>query len=152
VKRLDFLFVGKVREPHYHALESAYLAKIQNHVRAQILLVKDNAAADLAQRVQKETAALAAKLAPGDAVIVCAANGRAYDSCAFSQQVTKWRESAQRVIFVVGGAYGVTAEFAAVHDILSLAPFTLPHELARVVLLEQVYRALTLLAGSGYHH
>jgi 23S rRNA (pseudouridine1915-N3)-methyltransferase len=76
--------------------------------------------------------------------------GRSYDSEAFSRFLEERRREGRDVAFVIGGAYGLELERA--DHRLSLGPMTLPHQLARVVLLEQLYRAHKILAGEPYHH
>lgn len=76
--------------------------------------------------------------------------GRSYDSVAFSRFLEDRRQSGRDLAFVIGGAFGL--ELPAVEHELSLGPMTLPHQLARVVLLEQLYRAHKILAGEPYHH
>jgi 23S rRNA (pseudouridine1915-N3)-methyltransferase len=72
------------------------------------------------------------------------------DTMAFSRWVQTRREAAIDVCFVIGGAYGL--ELRQADHRLSLGPLTMPHQLARVVLLEQLYRAHRILAGEPYHH
>jgi 23S rRNA (pseudouridine1915-N3)-methyltransferase len=76
--------------------------------------------------------------------------GEAMSSIAFSRWIQARREAAIDVCFVVGGPFGITLDRA--DHRLSLGPMTLPHQLARVVLLEQLYRAHRILAGEPYHH
>jgi len=76
--------------------------------------------------------------------------GRAYDSVAFSRFIEERRQSGRDLAFVIGGAFGL--QLGSVEHELSLGPMTLPHQLARVVLLEQLYRAHKILAGEPYHH
>ncbi len=76
--------------------------------------------------------------------------GQRYDSVGFSRFVEARRRSGRDLAFVIGGAFGL--ELEAVEHRLSLGPLTLPHQLARVVLLEQLYRAHKILAGEPYHH
>jgi 23S rRNA (pseudouridine1915-N3)-methyltransferase len=77
-------------------------------------------------------------------------DGDALDSLAFSRFLEQRRRSGRDLAFVVGGPYGL--ELEAVEHRLSLGPLTLPHQLARVVLLEQLYRAHKILAGEPYHY
>jgi 23S rRNA (pseudouridine1915-N3)-methyltransferase len=72
------------------------------------------------------------------------------DTMAFSRWVQTRRETAIDVCFVIGGAFGL--ELPEADHRLSLGPLTMPHQLARVVLLEQLYRAHRILAGEPYHH
>jgi 23S rRNA (pseudouridine1915-N3)-methyltransferase len=78
------------------------------------------------------------------------ARGRTYDSLAFARWVEERRQGGRDVCFVVGGPYG--SELERCDEKLSLGPMTFPHQLARVMLIEQLYRAHKILAGEPYHH
>jgi rRNA large subunit m3Psi methyltransferase RlmH len=82
-------------------------------------------------------------------------SGRTYDSAGFAGRIESSLLRGHRgVAFCLGGAYGLSAELAALGhgDLISLSPLTLPHELAFTVLLEQVYRAMCIRSGHPYHH
>lgn len=89
----------------------------------------------------------------GDALrIVCDERGKALASREFAEWMQSLREQAKDVAFVIGGAFGVSdALRRGAHRLLVLAPWTLPHEVARLVLAEQLYRAGTILKGEPYH-
>ncbi len=91
--------------------------------------------------------------AAGEATrIVCDEGGRQLSSDAFARWVQTLREQARDVAFVIGGAFGLSdAVRDGAQHTLALAPWTLPHELARLVLAEQLYRAGTILKGEPYH-
>lgn len=85
-------------------------------------------------------------------LVACAEDGEALASAAFAARVARWQEEARDVAFLVGGAHGLDGPVvAAAERRLALAPFTLPHELARLVLAEQLYRAGTIRRGEPYH-
>ncbi len=100
----------------------------------------------------READRLASRLPPEARVVVCDPGGDAMDSEAFAHWLADHRDRAQSVAFVVGGAFGIgDAVRAGPHRRLALAPWTLPHELARLVLSEQLYRAGTIVRGEPYH-
>ena len=153
MKKIEFMVIGIPKTPAFRELERIYLGKITHYVQASIHYLKDRAEKDLKIRQKKESALILEALKPGDLVILCDERGTAYASPAFAAQLRRWQERAQRVVFVIGGAYGVDdALREKAVALVSLSPFPLPHELARTVLLEQVYRGLTILAGENYHH
>ena len=100
----------------------------------------------------REAERLAAKVPSGALVVACDERGRSMTSSEFASWLQGERESARDVAFVIGGAYGLAP---ALRDRsanrLALAPWTLPHELARLVLAEQLYRAGTIVRGEPYH-
>lgn len=79
--------------------------------------------------------------------------GKTYGSLAWAQHLGALKERGiQNFIFVIGGAYGHTDSLREKYESLSLSPFTFPHDLVRVIFLEQAYRALHILSGGKYHH
>jgi 23S rRNA (pseudouridine1915-N3)-methyltransferase len=101
----------------------------------------------------KEGERLLALVPPGALVVACDAGGSTMTSEEFAAWLQRERESASHdVVFVIGGAFGLSdAVRKAARRELSLAPWTLPHELARLVLAEQLYRAGTIRRGEPYH-
>jgi 23S rRNA (pseudouridine1915-N3)-methyltransferase len=91
-------------------------------------------------------------LASGGVVVALDAAGRSYDSEAFAARLRAWSEVGP-VTFVVGGSLGLADEVkSAARELLSLSQLTLPHQLARVVLAEQLFRGLKIVRGETYHH
>ncbi len=100
---------------------------------------------------EREGERLLARAAAG-ALVACDERGEQWTSARFAEWLQRHREGARDVTFVIGGAYGLAPavrERAAVR--LAVAPWTLPHELARLVLAEQLYRAGTIVRGEPYH-
>lgn len=93
---------------------------------------------------------LPGRLDERDFVSLLASDGEAYDSLGFARFLEQRRASGRDLTFVIGGAHGLALERA--NHRLSLGPLTLPHQLARVVLLEQLYRANRIIAGEPYHY
>ena len=100
-----------------------------------------------------EAEAIRAALGEGALVVACDERGRAHPSRAFADRLAGWRDAGERrLAFVIGGADGLDPAFVAqARETLAFGPQTWPHALARVMLAEQVYRAVTILAGSPYH-
>jgi 23S rRNA (pseudouridine1915-N3)-methyltransferase len=129
--RLVMVSVGRLRPPylddvaHYRTLLSRYVRLEEVEIRAEG--------------------------SPGQAAeALLADRGQPYDSDAFSRFLEARRHDGRDLAFVIGGPFGL--ELGRVDHRLSLGPMTLPHQLARVVLLEQLYRAHKILAGEPYHH
>jgi 23S rRNA (pseudouridine1915-N3)-methyltransferase len=134
--RYTVLAIGKVKAP-YADDEAHYRRLLAKHARVDVVEVADDAA--LARRVPAR--AYVSLLDDG---------GKTYSSEAFARWLEERRQAGRDVCFVVGGAFG-TALDRSDHR-LSLGPMTLPHQLARIVLLEQLFRAHKILAGEPYHH
>ena len=98
----------------------------------------------------KEAEAISAALRPEERLVVLTEEGRTLDSLAFAEQLRG--SGSERIAFVIGGADGLEPALKAqAHWRLSLSPLTFPHELARLLLLEQLYRARSIQQGGPYH-
>jgi 23S rRNA (pseudouridine1915-N3)-methyltransferase len=128
--------VGKARAPY--ADDLAHYAKLlSRYARVDVVEVADDDA--LRRRIPERAY-----------VCLLDSRGTAYGSEAFAGWVEERRQAGRDVAFVIGGAFGTSLPEA--DHTLSFGPATLPHLLARVVLLEQLYRAHKILAGEPYHH
>jgi 23S rRNA (pseudouridine1915-N3)-methyltransferase len=128
--------VGRLRAPYADDV-AHYTKLLSRYVRLELVELRDS------ERV-------AGRVPAGAFVSVLAADGETYDSQGFADFIEARRASARDLCFVIGGSHGLELE-GGDHR-LSLGPLTLPHQLARVVLLEQVYRAHKIIAGEPYHH
>jgi len=134
--RITVLSVGRIRPPYADDIQH-YQRLLAGHCRLELIEVKET------EKVQKRIPERAFLSLLDD-------EGREYDSFAFSRFLEERRQSGRDLCFVVGGAYGL--ELERTDHKLSLGKMTLPHQLARVVLLEQLFRAHKILAGEPYHH
>ena len=101
---------------------------------------------------REEAARLQEKLPGGSRIVVLDRTGKGLTSEALAKELDRWRVAARPVSLVIGGSNGLDPGLVQSADLAwSLGPLTLPHELARVVVLEQVYRAWTILRGEPYH-
>ena len=116
--------------------------------------ISDVASEEYSGAARAESDAILKRLTPGDPMLLLDEKGRELTSREFARELAALGlEKARCVTIVVGGAYGVDERVEArANGILSLSRMTLPHQLARIVLLEQIYRALTLQSGQPYHH
>ncbi len=147
--------VGRVRTAWWKDACADYEKRLARLRRLEVVEVKDaESAPDAARRVAVEGARLLEALDPRDTTVVLDERGRDLTSVQLAAALDGWDARGQgRVAFVVGGPFGLSDEVrgrAAL--LLRLSAMTLPHELARVVLLEQLYRAETLRARIPYHH
>jgi 23S rRNA (pseudouridine1915-N3)-methyltransferase len=147
--------VGKPRDAALAAAIRQYEERAVHYWPLEIVEVKEESARSLtpAQVMEKEADRIASKLPAGAQLILCDPTaGKSYTSEAFAALLHGYRERAQDVVFVIGGAHGIAPSLRERdHRKLSLAPWTLPHELARLVLMEQIYRAGSILRGEPYH-
>jgi 23S rRNA (pseudouridine1915-N3)-methyltransferase len=101
---------------------------------------------------EREGKRLADKVSERAQTVACDIAGRSLDSAQFADLLQTAREEDRDLAFLIGGAFGLSSELSARSKVkLSLAPWTLPHEIARLVLVEQIYRAGTIVRGEPYH-
>lgn len=154
--KIRVLTVGTTRTQHWQAAEREYAARIgryadfsQDFVREADLKSLRND--ELAK--QQEAKHLQKKLVTDELFIALDAGGKPISSETFADYFSQNAlQGRSRFVFVIGGPVGLDGEFLRCADfVLSLSRMTLPHELAKVVLLEQIYRAMTILRGEKYH-
>ena len=137
--RLFVVAAGKIREAGLRAAADEYAARIRRYARFDEIEVRSGA--DLGRYVPREATLVA--LEPG---------GEALTSTGFAERLERWTSRGKgEVAFVIGGAEGIPPQLSRAADArLSLSSLTLPHRLARVVLLEQIYRGFSILRGEPY--
>jgi 23S rRNA (pseudouridine1915-N3)-methyltransferase len=146
--------VGKPRNPALAAAIGEYEERAARYWPLERIEVREESAKSATPDVvrDREGERLAAKIPAGSVIACCDPGGKRLDSVAFSRWLQGEREGGRDVVFVIGGAFGLSPgllERSAVR--LELAPWTLPHELARLVLAEQLYRAGTMVRREPYH-
>jgi 23S rRNA (pseudouridine1915-N3)-methyltransferase len=137
IQHYSQLLRGRVKLEHHYCCPERFSTASQ---RQTVLKVE---AEKLRQRVQ-----------PDSVVIACTERGKMYTSVEFAKHLLRWSMAEQQILtFVLGGPLGLDEQFErAAQQRLALSTLTLPHDLAHVVLLEQIYRATTLLTGKTYHY
>lgn len=153
--RLEFLFLGKTREPYLAAGIDDYRRRLSNYAEVEIRVLKEvrPASKPEAQVRQEEGQALLTHLNPRGLTVALDPGGRALSSEELAGLLGNWEDGGRRhLTFLVGGALGLAPEVLARADYrLSLSRMTFTHEMARLLVLEQLYRAFSIRAGSGYH-
>lgn len=146
------LTVGKLR-PAYREACDDYLRRLRRHGKVQEVEVREAARAPTRAVQQAEEASrLQARIPPRARVVALTREGAAWSSADLAGHLARWETEARPLAFLVGGSTGLDAGLIADADARwSLGPLTLPHELARVVVAEQLYRAGTILRGVPYH-
>jgi 23S rRNA (pseudouridine1915-N3)-methyltransferase len=146
--------VGRVRDAAVAAACDDYLRRARRGLGIAVHEVREagRRAGTPAATRQVEGERLQGALPAGARLVALTRTGRALSSTEFAAVVRRWREDARDVAMLIGGAHGLPDDLlAACETRLSLSALTLPHELARLVLCEQLYRAMTILRGEPYH-
>ena len=153
--RIRFLFVGKSDDAEYARGVERYVARIARFCSCEVVVVKEEkpgAKADAGRVPEREAGRLLEALKPRDLLVLCDERGKDRTSAEFARDLRGWLDSGpSAVAFAVGGAFGLDPSLAPrARAILSLSRMTLPHQLARLLLAEQVYRATATLSGVAY--
>jgi 23S rRNA (pseudouridine1915-N3)-methyltransferase len=152
--RVQVLAVGRMKNPAFRAACDDYATRIRRYQQLDLHEIReagrpDRAAAE-AKRVEGD--ALLRAISPRQRIFTLTRKGSELSSDELASALQRWREDARDVALVVGGAHGVAESVIERSEgTISLSPMTLPHDIARLVLLEQLYRACTILRGERYH-
>lgn len=154
--RIQFLWTGKIKNPHIKALAADYRERILRYTPCEILEARDPAKKmdlDTAGTIAAEGKELARHLPDRGRIVALDERGVAYTSSGFARWLEAEQNRGTRLItFVVGGPEGLSPLISdRAHLILSLGKMTWTHEMCRVLLMEQVYRALCITRGIPYH-
>ena len=157
--RLVVVSIGRLKQGPERALAERYRERFDNIGRKlgfrglEIHEIPESRARDAATRVAEEAATILAAIPEKSAVVALDQRGDNIDSAAFARHLGRWRdEQVASTIFVVGGADGLSPDLRRKAKLsLAFGSATWPHQLVRVMLLEQIYRAATVLAGHPYH-
>ena len=152
------LCVGKLKEKAYRQMADEYLKRLSRYGKYEESEVPDlpesTGSAALEEQVKaKEGEALLARIRPGDRVIALTIPGKMTDSPSLASHLEELRTGGvSRIVFVSGGSLGLGKNvLERADEEMSMSPMTFPHQLARVMLLEQLYRAAKISAGERYH-
>lgn len=149
--KLTFLSVGKDRSGLFAPGVAEYAQRLSHVAKVQLFELHESRASGVKAK-DEEGAALLGKLSQKDVLVALDETGKALSSVDFARWLGRQQDSGRDVAFAIGGDEGLAdAVRAKTRLVLSLSAMTLPHRLARLVLLEQVYRAFTILRGEPYH-
>ena len=149
---MRFIWVGKTRDEHLRALVDEYLKRLKRFARCEVTEVRESGARKLEAGIEDEGRRILGGLHSDALVVLLDLEGREWSSHELAVQIEKWQtESAKEVAFVIGGHWGVSRELYERAKVRwSLSRLTLTHEMARVLLVEQIYRAYTIMHGLPY--
>lgn len=147
--KFRFIWIGKTRERSWKALQDEFLARLTHFVRCEVVEIRDSAAHEGPDIEGKR---IIENLNQKSFVVLLDAKGRHLTSPQLAEQIDNWQvRGLKEVSFVIGGASGVSSAVGEIADYsLSLSFLTFTHEMARVVLLEQLYRGYTIIKGFPY--
>ncbi len=147
--KFRFIWIGKTRDAHIRALVDEYLKRLSRFAKFEITELKESAANEGSREEGKR---ILAALRDGALIILLDVAGREWSSHELAAEIEDWQQASQKeIIFIIGGQDGVSEDVIKRAKIRwSLSRLTLTHEMARVVLIEQLYRAYTIIHGLPY--
>ena len=156
--KLAILWVGKTSTDYINKAIDTYVQRIGHYMPIEIIEVPDVKNAknmDTAQLRQKEGELIIKQLRPDDYIVFLDDKGKQMSSTEFACWIdkTNMNSSIKRLVFVIGGAYGFSLDaYKQAKSFLSISKMTFSHQIIRPILVEQIYRAMTILRGEPYHH
>ncbi len=159
MQKITILCVGKLKEKFYQEAAAEYLKRLGRHCRPELIelpesrLPEEPSPAQIRQALAAEAAAIREKLPRGAALIALCIEGKPCSSVELSRRLEELALSGKsQLCFLIGGSVGLDESLKQQADWrLSMSPMTFPHHLARIMLLEQIYRACQISAGTKYH-
>lgn len=155
--RITLLLVGKTVNKHFVELIDDYAARVKHYVGFDIVTIPElkntkNLSAD--QQKQQEGELIQKQLQAGDHVVLLDEHGKELRSVEFSRWMEqKMQTVGKRLVFIIGGPYGFSPDvYAKANEKLSLSKMTFSHQMVRLIFVEQLYRAMTIMKGEPYHH
>lgn len=149
---VTILAVGPRHDPQLQASIEELARRLERRLPVTWLLLPYSKAEGPAAR-RAESDAMLTKLKDSDIVVLLDERGRQLTSEAFARHIEQWTGMNKRLVFVIGGAYGVSDALQARADMIwSLSSLVFPHQVVRLILVEQLYRATAILDGHPYHH
>ena len=150
------LFVGKTTDAHIDILCQEYLRRLTHYLPVKVQIIpelRNTKALTPGQQKQAEGELILRAVPQSAELILLDEHGREYRSMEFAQVMQKKMSSGRDIFFVIGGPYGFSQSvYDRANGKISLSQMTFSHQMVRLFLIEQIYRAMTILRGEPYHH
>ena len=155
--KIKLLTVGKTTNSHLIKLQEEYQNRLKYYILFELTMIpelKNTKSLSISEQQEKEADLILKQLETNDEVILLDENGKQHTSVGFSEFISKkMLASHKRMIFVVGGPYGFSERvYRRANGKISLSAMTFSHQMIRLIFVEQLYRAMTILKGEPYHH
>jgi 23S rRNA (pseudouridine1915-N3)-methyltransferase len=149
--RIRFIWPGKTKDEHLRALVAEYLKRLTRFVRCEVIETREAGGKDRAG-IEKESRRLLEAIPAGSLTVLLDVNGKEWTSPELADEVSRWEnDSVKEVAVVIGGPEGISEELSVrAQKRWRLSRLTLTHEMARMVAVEQLYRAYTIKRGLPY--
>lgn len=149
---IKILCVGKIKETFFKEAIFEYSKRLSKYITLQIIEVDDINHDNINIILDKEKGLLMKHIAPKDYVITLEIEGKQLSSLEFSKKIEELQIYNSNIVFIIGGSYGLHQQIKDRADYkLSFSKLTFPHQLFRIILLEQIYRAYKIINNESYH-
>ena len=154
--KTELIVVGKTTNKHFIAAINDYLERIGHYMPFSVTVLPElRNAKSLSQQQQKdkEGEAILRLLQPSDTVVLLDERGKEPRSIELADWLQHQQQTARRLVFIIGGPYGFSQQvYSRADSMLSLSRMTFSHQMVRLIFVEQLYRACTIIKGEPYHH
>ncbi|MCX6276235.1 MAG: 23S rRNA (pseudouridine(1915)-N(3))-methyltransferase RlmH [Bacteroidetes bacterium] len=152
--KFEFCFIGKTSESYLAEGIERYQKKLVYYMNTEIKIIPASTEKNKTKALKEEAVKILKIISANDLVIVLDENGRQFSSFDLSKEIQRaMNQSYSKIIFIVGSAYGIDDSLKKrAHLMLSFSKFTFTHQMIRLMLVEQIYRSMTILKGESYHH
>ena len=154
--KTELVFVGKTMDKRFSSAIDDYVKRVEHYMPVRLTVIpalKNTKNLSEDQQKTAEGELILRQVQAGDTLVLCDEHGKEMRSVEFAQWVEGLQQRARKVLLVIGGPYGFSQ---AVYDradvLISLSRMTFSHQMVRLVLAEQLYRACTIIKGEPYHH
>lgn len=154
--KTEIIFVGKTFDKRFDSAIDDYVGRVQHYMPIKINVipaVKNTKNISEEQQKQAEGQQILRFVQPGDTLILCDERGKEMRSVEFAQWLENMQQRAKKLIMVIGGPYGFAKDvYDRADGLISFSKMTFSHQMIRLILAEQIYRACTIIKGEPYHH
>ena len=154
--KIKLLLIGKTTDKSIKQIEAHYEKRIKHYATFESIVIDNSTVRSGPEQVikQKEGEMILKRVRPSDYLVLLDERGKTYSSVQWASEINNWMNSSKKtIILTVGGAYGFSDEVKKRgNSFVSLSAMTFSHQMVRIIILEQVYRAFTILNNEPYHH
>ncbi len=149
---IKIIAIGNIKEKYLKDAIAEYQKRLQKYTSLEIIELKDESFDDIDKTLNKEAEKIKKHISEKDYIITLEIEGKQLDSIDFSKKLENIQLETSNITFIIGGSYGLSTEIKEMSNYhLSISKMTFPHQLFRVILLEQIYRAFKIKNNESYH-
>ncbi len=154
--KTDLILIGKTNSKHFQTGIDDYIGRIEHYMPFSLVTIpdiKNTKSLSEAQQKEKEGELILKQLQPSDTLVLLDEHGKDFRSIEFAKWIENKQHTAKKLVFCIGGPYGFSeAVYKRANEKISLSKMTFSHQMVRLIFVEQIYRACTIIKGEPYHH